>query len=774
MALYTTFGWRAKERIAAEDSDEVGRQYRSACGCWLCHGALSPMLEVVVLPLFPALLPDEPLYSGIARYGDQMQLASRLRLSDTTLGRAVVTPVVDLPGHIQAFVERVPAALRLTAAQVIAEHTALPYYAAFLPNDNVASVAHAMAHTHARVATRSVGRALNIIDPLVFQYCPECVAQDLAATGVPYWRRVQQLAGVIVCPEHEVPLWQTGVGRWGQGGSRRFQSLQSALATSPGHPVAVTDIGLASYVAAASAWLLGNGMTTTLNEARTAHSVADRYDALFARRGFRDLTFGKRLRKPLTEFLTRRIDADAIRGLFMYRDADAARPDLARASRLTAGRARGTESVMRRFVAREDSSHQHPLVHLLVLRAFGVSASDFLTGTLSGVERDGRNGLDGCADVRVVPDSSRMCLNPLCKQYAVSRHARDAWVLEWAGRRAAVTGTCDRCGFGFTLRSSATGKHQLSVSTTGPVWDACLRRLLDDRVSAKRMSPVLGVSETTLKVQIVRLGWWPPHWTAASRARIQRIIDEAQARRAASARHTEAELLRRRSIVLALRAAHPTESRYQLRVRDHATWLYLFENDPAWLEAHLPPRRRTYGRRLQTVDWAAHDATVLPRARDAVARIRSREGRLARVTLHHIATELMLISVFRRDLPSMPLTQAFTESVIETVDDFAARRAVCAARQMAAEGATGTLYDIVARASLSMIHRQRLRPLCDALLAWLAQHASDGRAMPREWARMIAAAPWEEPDGALHEFRWSRVGWSDGYARGSLAHEARI
>jgi len=150
---------------------------------------------------FPELLPDELLYSGLARYQVMLGYTPKsLRLE--SFGAGTVTAVIDLPGHLDTLVARLPPGHPYPATRLIAEHTMLPYYAPFLPPARVAAATAAM-----RAGARGVHRIVTAaVHPLAraaaLRFCARCVREDQARSGWAYWHRVHQAPGVLVCPHH--------------------------------------------------------------------------------------------------------------------------------------------------------------------------------------------------------------------------------------------------------------------------------------------------------------------------------------------------------------------------------------------------------------------------------------------------------------------------------------------------------------------------------------------------------------------------------------------
>jgi len=61
-----------------------------------------------MLEYFPDPYPDEILYSIWARYSDDVHLPAKTDALWELFGSRSVRPIVDLPGRIQCFVDRLP------------------------------------------------------------------------------------------------------------------------------------------------------------------------------------------------------------------------------------------------------------------------------------------------------------------------------------------------------------------------------------------------------------------------------------------------------------------------------------------------------------------------------------------------------------------------------------------------------------------------------------------------------------------------------------------
>lgn len=165
-----------------------------------------------MLPYFPRPYPDELLYSLLARYHRHTCSMSPKHTIEDLFGSRQVRASVALPGHLGALAQHLPPEWGLTGERMALELTLFPYFVAFQRPGVDRSVLTAMIDgstvgIHMRLGvTASAVRA-----PAMLQFCPLCHGEAVARWGEAYWHRVHQLPGVLVCPEHKVPVLASSV-----------------------------------------------------------------------------------------------------------------------------------------------------------------------------------------------------------------------------------------------------------------------------------------------------------------------------------------------------------------------------------------------------------------------------------------------------------------------------------------------------------------------------------------------------------------------------------
>ncbi|CAO3417840.1 TnsD family Tn7-like transposition protein [Azospirillum doebereinerae] len=165
-----------------------------------------------MLPYFPAPYPDELLYSLLARYHRHTCSISPKRTLEDLFGSRNVRATMDLPGHLGALSRHLPPDQDLTPERLAIEFTLFPYYTTFQPPAVVTDVLATLINGAADGIHLRLGMATSTVPtPAALRYCPACYTVALGRWGERYWRRTHQLPGVLVCPDHGVPLVDSGV-----------------------------------------------------------------------------------------------------------------------------------------------------------------------------------------------------------------------------------------------------------------------------------------------------------------------------------------------------------------------------------------------------------------------------------------------------------------------------------------------------------------------------------------------------------------------------------
>lgn len=154
--------------------------------------------------------PGELLYSALARTLDHLGCDSPKRGLDLLFGDRSIVTTPDLPTflpHLAWLFARWGCSPRDVARRM----TTLPYYLAFRSMAAVRQAQQAMESGRPSLLLQAGAGTHRVRRPSALRYCAQCVAEDVATYGEPYWRCVHQLPAVWYCPKHAVALTSSTV-----------------------------------------------------------------------------------------------------------------------------------------------------------------------------------------------------------------------------------------------------------------------------------------------------------------------------------------------------------------------------------------------------------------------------------------------------------------------------------------------------------------------------------------------------------------------------------
>jgi hypothetical protein len=158
---------------------------------------------------FPTLEGDELFYSAVARYRLLLgNIAHRHLVGDVFGGWHKAIAVVDLPIHLDAFLERLPKPSPYSVEDIIDQHSLFPFYSAFARGDAVTRAREVMKSGGSGGAGWHLGLMRKPRPNLErrLSFCKVCADEDSAQFGMPIWRRTHQLPTALFCALHERPL----------------------------------------------------------------------------------------------------------------------------------------------------------------------------------------------------------------------------------------------------------------------------------------------------------------------------------------------------------------------------------------------------------------------------------------------------------------------------------------------------------------------------------------------------------------------------------------
>ena len=139
----------------------------------------------------PEPYPDELFYSVVARYVAYSGVKKIYKLYFDLSGHYVLNPF--LPQGLLTASKRTWAEWHMTGEKIALLLTMYPFYQVFIPSSIKEQVFTSLLGT-----TKSFFISL----PRLLRYCPTCRRNDIAKYSETYWKRIHQMKGVAVCPDH--------------------------------------------------------------------------------------------------------------------------------------------------------------------------------------------------------------------------------------------------------------------------------------------------------------------------------------------------------------------------------------------------------------------------------------------------------------------------------------------------------------------------------------------------------------------------------------------
>ena len=534
--------------------------------------------------------------------------------------------------------------------------------------------------------------------PTHLRFCPECAQEDLrGAHGEPYWRRLHQITGVLVCPIHATPLFaMTGAPR--TSGRGALASLRRALggAASPVCSRSDQAFDLMCSLARDAQWMLTHDVRH-----ESYQDLWERTRSWFASAGWAGIARHRIQWGRVTDLAMTRVGEQALRSI--------------------AG-TRLSKSDWHTLFTRINSRYASPtIVRLLVMRLADCSAQSFFCDaapTATGPIAAKKNEIH----------ADGVCVNPQCLRYDAAGAMYANRVVS-ARRNFRIVIRCGVCGFTY-MRYASVRRNKWNILETGELWDRKLRGLLRNGApSLRELRRQLGpLSIHWFQYHAARLGVWHNRWSPKSQQRA--LAGVARTRRIERAR--DANRARYRREWTKLRREKPTRRVTKLAEEHPRLYSWLYRNDRAWLDEHIPKFVPFQITRRRVVDYEKRDAKWAVLAAQAAERIRSRSGRPVRVTVEAIIDEAPLTGNPRPHLHKLPATSKVLQQVVETDQQFFERRLRSACQFYLDRRVVPGKCALEARIGLAGATKRSRDVAVRAAVRAIRRHFETGAALPRE------------------------------------------
>lgn len=525
--------------------------------------------------------PDELFYSWCSRMANFIGVATMGDILRELFGKRGQRVHVAFPSRIAHLVNQLPPQGQVSCNELIEQHTLFPLYRPFLvPEDaQVLRVFMLDGKDKLQLGKSGLLRALRHHSTFL-RYCPKCVRADRIHVGEPYWHRVHQVPGVLVCPTHGVYLESSSIPSQNRRSSEELQPACRARLNARPRGITRTDPGAKKLIR------LAEDSKELLEQ--PAHSGGP--DGLMRR-------YRLALLEACPGRFPRRIDSQEVRRQFVGFYS----PELLTALGVDMGEA-GSWFSMRRLWQGTNLTVQTPLLHLLLMQFLGCRPTEFFSRA-------------------EVPEpfggGPWPCLNPVCDDFL--KDVINEVAVTFVAHRSEYRGQfrC-RCGFQYhRYQSNRDRNRYCGVSQYGPVWEDKLRALWDDlKYSITGIGRVFGMSPEVIYGLARTLcvdGRRPfPPW-------VSRLGMSSSRERSRKKRGAPLDLESDRKVLTEFIEQHPGVSRQDVSRAVARSFYRLRHYDRPWLMAHLPPPRQF---KRPTVNWTRRDGELSTQVQLAIERIR--------------------------------------------------------------------------------------------------------------------------------------------------------
>lgn len=615
-----------------------------------------------MVTFFPVPYKDELLYSVLARYHVRSGNVSIKATQKDIYGTDSVTAIMDLPSHIYRIMENLPVGHHYTSEYLITNHTLYPFYAAFLPSERAAKIKESMIGDNGGSIYNRIGQmASSVKFNQYFKFCPQCADEEMYNLGELYWHRIHQIPGVLVCPEHKTPLYdsQVPVRGYNKHDYRLAAPETCKISTSE---ITYTDkiMEKAINITEDIKFLLSNNMAN-----KPLEWYKEQYLSRLKEMGFANVNGRVRTKELLRSLL------------------DFYGPELLEKMQSEIN----NNSNWLNDILRRSNRTTHPIRHLLFTRFLGITISDLFNKKI---------------EYKPFGEEPWPCLNPVSSHY-LKPVINDVELKYGAdSKRPIGIFRCD-CGFIYLRTGPDQGEKDryniTKIKQLGPVWEVKLKQLTRQRLSLRETARQLGVDPATVKKYAKKLSL-KTYW-------ITRSEEEDKSINSIKQDYFDEKKEGYRGEWLNLRKQYPRTSKTELRQLNNRVFTWLYRNDRDWLNRNSPKLLSKVNDNLR-VDWEHRDKEIYNDVRVAVNDMLS-VGKPIRITISSIGSRIGIRPLLEKHLNKLPKTKRYLDEKTERIKDFQIRRLQWAVKELQEDGRDLSLWRLYRKAGIRENFQKELK-----------------------------------------------------------------
>ncbi|GAC31722.1 TnsD family Tn7-like transposition protein [Paraglaciecola polaris] len=167
---------------------------------------------MTTLPFFPKLYEHELFYSGLARYKVRCGVLTDKQLLFDVFDKRTIFASPEIPNGLEAAIANIRPKMKCSGLDIIENHTLYPLYTGLSPENIRNKIKNEMLSSVNNTYTTAAGLAACMLKTFSYmRYCSECVKDQLAMHGEPFWDRRWFGIFTTCCPIHGLTFQSTNM-----------------------------------------------------------------------------------------------------------------------------------------------------------------------------------------------------------------------------------------------------------------------------------------------------------------------------------------------------------------------------------------------------------------------------------------------------------------------------------------------------------------------------------------------------------------------------------
>ena len=606
------------------------------------------------LSIFPTPYPDETLYSVICRYDLLTGRDSFRGTSEELFGRRT-NLTSEIPQCIGSLVKCLPDRTGLSAEYFIQNTTMFPYFKPFISKERDSVFREYMTAEvgsgEGKYFSLGIGK-LRYPKNTHLKFCEECWQEDVKKYGEPYWHRVHQIPGVLVCPIHKRVLMNSPVFT-GEAVNDFFladkRMIPKSFECTNLSPVLIDKF--AAFTNNCE-WILKESYSL-----ENYDTMPKKYDLWLRHKGFRTYS-GKTWIKELYIALVEYYGEDFLKEIYAYDEIYSA--------------------WLNRIMFYPDKL-QHPIFHILLISFLAGSTQNFF-------EKD-------CPETLPYGEGPWPCRNTVCEFNL--KDVIENIEIKYDKSFCRTVFKCPHCGFAYRRKNPIPKEAQYSgkvyVADYGWLWKKRLVEcIVEQKLTPRQTCRRLGCDFYTVNRYAIELGLWA----------------EGELTTYRKAHKENEKISTEREDVLCkedyrkrwkeLMKDNPEAGRNILYNLDSKTSLWLQKNDRKWYDKNSPAAT------FISTNWKEKDRMCLEKVKEAILFLKAETGKPKLMSLRRIVCITGLNTLLRKNAEQkIPLTMSYLSEHLETEEEWRKRKIRWAVDELCNERGVVNLSKVITKSSIS-------------------------------------------------------------------------